>query len=119
MAQLELSIRTLGRNGWIVAGTLLLAVGIGDVVASRTKLAQYHEVLAQPVVTLPKDPAILFPKASEAEEQRAVAYAKLGFYNLLFLAGQVLTFGGLVLGVIGLARLRVYAPIEPSTSGSR
>ncbi len=106
MAQAELTIRALARSRAFVAGLLLLGVGLGDVVAGRTKLNQYQAVLAQPVVTPPRDPATLFPKVTEAEEQRAVARAKLGFYNVLFLAGQILTLVGLVLLIFGLVALR-------------
>ena len=107
MAQTELSVQTLARSGWIVSGLLLLLIGLSDVVVGRTKLAQYQAVLRQTPVSRPQDPAALFPKVTEAEEQRSVARAKLGFYNLLFLAGQMLTLGGLVLIVIGLVRLRL------------
>jgi len=63
-------------------------------------------VLEQTPAVRTRDRAVLFPKVTEAEEQRNVARAKLGFYNLLFLAGQMLTLGGLVLIVVGLVRLR-------------
>ena len=106
MTQPELTVRALARSRAFVAGLLLLAVGLGDVVTGRTKLAQYQAVLAQPLVTPARDPATLFPKVTEAEEQRAVARAKLGFYNVLFLAGQILTLAGLVLLIIGLVVLR-------------
>jgi hypothetical protein len=106
MSQPELTIRALARSRAFVAGLLLLGVGLGDVVAGRSKLAQYQAVLAQQVVTPPRDPATLFPKVTEAEEQRAVARAKLGFYNVLFLAGQLLTLAGLVLLILGLVGLR-------------
>jgi hypothetical protein len=106
MAQAELTIRALARSRSFVAGLLLLGVGLGDVVAGRSKLAQYQAVLAQQVVTPPRDPATLFPKVTEAEEQRNVARAKLGFYNVLFLAGQILTLVGLVLLIFGLVGLR-------------
>ena len=118
MAQVELTVRTLARNGWVVAGVLLLAIGLGDLVVGRTKLAQYHEVLEQMPAVRPRDRAVLFPKATEADEQRNVARAKLGYYNILFLAGQVLTLGGLVLVVIGLVRLRLTTnfPLIPARS---
>jgi hypothetical protein len=107
MAQVELTVRTLARNGWVVAGLLLLAIGLGDLVVGRTKLAQYHAALEQTPTVRPRDRAVLIPKVTEADEQRNVARAKLGFYNLLFLAGQTLTLGGLILVVIGLVRLRL------------
>jgi hypothetical protein len=119
MAQTELTIRALARSRAFVAGLLLLAVGLGDVVAGRTKLAQYQAVLAQEVVTPPRDPATLFPKVTEAEEQRAVARAKLGFYNVLFLAGQILTLAGLVLLIAGLLALRRRATRAPEVAVSR
>src|SRR5689334_25319910 len=106
MTRPELTVRALARSRAFVAGLLLLAVGLGDVVAGRTKLAQYQAVLAQPLVTPARDPATLFPKVTEAEEQRAVARAKLGFYNVLFLAGQILTLAGLLLLICGLVALR-------------
>jgi hypothetical protein len=105
MAQGELSIQSMARSTWIVAGLLLLAIGLGDVLVGRTKLAQYQEVIAQAPPVRPHDPAILFPKVTEADEQRSVARAKLGFYALLFLSGQLLTLSGLVLVVIGVVRL--------------
>ena len=119
MAQAELTIRALARSRSFVAGLLLLAVGLGDVVAGRTKLTQYQAVLAQPVVTPPRDPATLFPKVTEAEEQRAVARAKLGFYNVLFLAGQILTLVGLVLLIFGLVGLRCRAVRATEVAVSR
>ena len=106
MASIELSIRTLARSGFFVAGLLLVAIGVGDLVVGRTKLAQYHAEFSQVPSTRPRDRSTLFPKVTEVEEQRAVARAKIGYYNLLFLAGQILTLAGLVLLVIGLVRIR-------------
>ena len=120
MAMVELSVRALARNASVVSGLLLLGIGLGDVVVGRTKLAQYQETFAHSAVTPARDPSVLFPKASEVEEQRAVAQAKVGFYNLLFLAGQILTFSGLVLLVFGLIQLRRRAPLHaPSSALSR
>jgi hypothetical protein len=119
MAQPELSIRTLVRSGPVVAGLLLLGVGLGDVLVGRTKLAQYQSVLAQERTVRAHDPATLFPKVTEAEEQRAVARAKLGFYNLLFLSGQLLSLGGLLLVVVGLVRLRRRPPAAVRVAESR
>jgi hypothetical protein len=112
MTAVELSVRTLARSPFIVAGLLLLAIGLGDLFVGRTKLQQYHAELAHVPAPRPRDHATLFPKVTEAEEQRSVARAKLGYYNLLFLAGQTLTLVGLILVVVGLARLR-RQQIEP------
>jgi hypothetical protein len=107
------------RSPWVVAGLILLAVGVGDVIAGRSKLAQYQAVLAQPVAAKPRDPARLFPKVTESQEQRAVASAKLGFYNQLFLAGQILSVAGLVFIVIGLVRSRREMLGAPIAAASR
>ncbi len=119
MAQTELSVQTLARSGWIVSGLLLLLIGLSDVVVGRTKLAQYQTVLRQTPVTRPEDPAALFPKVTEADEQRSVARTKLGFYNLLFLTGQVITLTGLVLCVFGLVRIRRRGSGALARAGSR
>ena len=69
MAQVELTVRTLARSGWVVAGLLLLAIGVGDLVVGRTKLAQYHVVLEQTPAVRTHDRAVLFPKVTEADGQ--------------------------------------------------
>ncbi len=94
------------RNGLIVAGTLIVAVGIGDMLAGRAKLQEYRAVLAEPLPQAPRDPAALFPKASEAQERHAVALAKLAFYQLLFLVGQLLAALGVLLIGVGAFRQR-------------
>jgi hypothetical protein len=99
-------IQQAARNGFIVAGFLLFAVGVGDLLAGRAKLAEYREVVAQAPVPAPHDPAALFPKASEAQERHAVAQAKLAFYQLLIVVGQLLAAGGVLLMGIGLFRQR-------------
>jgi hypothetical protein len=95
------------RNGFIVAGALLLAVGGGDMLAGHAKLGEYRAVLALAPAPEPHDPAALFPKASEAQERYAVAQAKLAFYQLLFLVGQLLAAIGVLLLGIGAFRQRL------------
>jgi len=119
VAERALSTLALIRSPWVIGGLLLIAVGVGDVIAGRSKLAQYQAVLAQPQETRPRDPARLFPKVTESEEQRAVAAAKLGFYNQLFLGGQLLTVSGLVFIVVGLVRSRRRVVNTPVAAASR
>jgi hypothetical protein len=95
------------RNGFIVAGALLLAVGVGDMVAGHAKLGEYRALVALAPAPEPHDPAALFPKASEAQERYAVAQAKLAFYQLLFLVGQLLAAIGVLLLGIGAFRQRL------------
>jgi hypothetical protein len=95
------------RNGFIVAGALLLAVGVGDMLAGHAKLVEYRALVALAPAPEPHDPAALFPKASEAQERYAVAQAKLAFYQLLFLVGQLLAAIGVLLLGIGAFRQRL------------
>jgi hypothetical protein len=95
------------RKGFIVAGALLLAVGVGDMVAGHAKLGEYRALVALPPAPEPHDPAALFPKASEAQERYAVAQAKLAFYQLLFLVGQLLAATGVLMLGIGAFRQRL------------
>lgn len=99
-------LQQAARNGFIVAGLLLFAVGVGDMLAGRTKWHEYHELLAEAPPVAPRDPAALFPKSTEAQEHRVVAEAKLAFYDLLFLVGQMIALGGVLLVGIGVARQR-------------
>jgi hypothetical protein len=106
------------RNGFIVAGALLLAVGVGDMLAGRAKLREYRALVALAPAPEPHDPAALFPKASEAQERYAVAQAKLAFYQLLFLVGQLLAAGGVLLMGIGAFRQRLRTlRSAPSSAG--
>jgi hypothetical protein len=94
------------RSGFIVAGVLLLSVGSGDMLAGRLRIRDYRAIIRQMPPPEPRDPTALFPKASEAQEQLAVAQAKLAFNQLLFLAGQLLAAAGVVLLAIGAFQLR-------------
>jgi len=94
------------RSGFVVAGVLLLAVGAGDMVAGRARIQEYRAIMREMPPPEPHDPTALFPKASEAQEQQAVAQAKLAFYQLLFLVGQLLAAGGVVLLAIGALQVR-------------
>jgi hypothetical protein len=119
MAQGELTARAVARNAWIVAGLLVLAIGLVDVYVGRAKLAEYRAVQAEAVAVRPRDPTVLFPKVTEVEEQRAVARAKLGFYNLLFLFGQVMMLVGLLLFAVGFLQLRRRASIAVAAPQTR
>ena len=94
------------RSGCIVAGVLILAVGVGDMLAGRSRIQEYQAIIREIPPPEPHDLTALFPKASEAQEQHAVAEAKLAFYQLLFLVGQLLAAGGVVLLAIGAFQLR-------------
>lgn len=120
VAPAALTLSALARNGWVVGGLLLLAVGVGDLSVARAKLGQYRQMLEATAMVPARDPAILFPKPTEEQEQRAVALAKIGFYQQLFTAGQLLTFVGLLAIVVGVVQLRPHRVLPlPDTPESR
>src|SRR4030095_12945866 len=85
------------RNGFIVAGALILAVGVADMLAGGGKVGEERGGGGGAAPPCPPAPAALFPKASEAQERHAVAAAKLAFYQLLFVVGQLLAAVGVLL----------------------
>lgn len=103
---LSASLRALARSSVVLVGVLLLGVGLADLGAGLVKVAEYRAVLAE--APPPRHhPEKLFPTATEAEQRRAIAQAKLGYYELLVLAGQVLAASGVLLIGIGALRTRL------------
>ncbi len=108
------TLRNVLRSGFVLAGILFVAVGVGDVVAGRAKIDQYGELVATIHVDPHPDPTALFPAATEGEERRAVWVDKLAFYQLVVTAGQLLAAVGLGLVLVGLLRLRIRTPRTPA-----
>ena len=100
---------TVPRSSTVLAGLLLLGVGLGDLVAGHRKVRQYEEAVELTRPTKRPDPAALFPTSSEGQERHELARAKLAFYQLLFTAGAMLTTLGFFLIAIGLLRGRAKA----------
>jgi hypothetical protein len=92
----------------VLSGLLLLSIGLTETVIGRTKIREYETVLRETAAVVAKDPAALFPRASEEQEAREIAEAKLAYYHLLLTAGQLLAGVGLILFAAGL--LRGYRP---------
>ena len=97
----------VARSGVVIAGLLLLAVGVGDTVAGRLKIVQYEELLRTTPAPAAADPAALFATASEGRERHDLARAKLAFYQLLLRAGQLLSAVGFGLIALGILRVRM------------
>jgi hypothetical protein len=111
---LDASIRSLVHSGLVWAGLLLVAVGLGDAIAGRVKITQYQEAVRSAPSLEARDPAALFPTANEGQERRAVALAKLGFYQLLFTSGQIMAATGFLVLLLGVLRARFRA-LSPAT----
>ena len=103
----RLELTVLARSKLVVAGALLLMVGLGNAVVGRTKITQYQEIVAASRPSTPRRPGQLFPTANEEDERHTVAAAKLSYYELLFTVGQGLCGIGFMLLAIGVLRARV------------
>ena len=101
-----LQLSVLARSRLVVAGALLLAVGLGNAMVGRAKIGQYRQAVVDAQPAAPRQPAQLFPTANEADERRTVAVAKLGYYELLFTVGQGLCAFGFLLLAAGVLRAR-------------
>jgi hypothetical protein len=115
---LIVTLHALLRDGLVVAGLLLLGVGIGDTVAGRLKVAQYEEVLRTAPSRPAADRAALFPTANEGQERRDLARTKLAFYHVLVSAGQLLSAVGFGLIALGIVRLRTQAGTHATPAAS-
>lgn len=109
------SLGMLARSGLVLAGLLLLGIGLGDTIAGRLKIAQYEDLVRTTAALVPQpDPAALFPTATEGSERHELARAKLAFYQLLLTAGQLLSAVGFALLALGVLRVLRQAPPRPA-----
>ena len=98
------AIPALLKTPLVLSGLLLLSIGIAETLIGRLKVAEYSDILRQTPAVVAKDPAALFPTATEAQELRELGEAKLAYYHLLLTAGQLLAGLGLILFAAGLLR---------------
>jgi hypothetical protein len=93
------------RRPLVLLGLLLVLVGTPEVIIGHTKSESYRRELAQlPPGKVEADPARLYPTRTATDEKRAVAEAKVGYYDLLRSAGRVLVLLGLASMAIGAVR---------------
>jgi hypothetical protein len=111
-------LHALVRSSLVLTGLLLLAVGIGNVVAGARKTADYEELMQATERIAPLDSAALFPVASERDERHALATAKRDFYVLLVKTGWLLAFVGGMLLVVGSVRVWLRSPPLGANSAS-
>ena len=97
-------IPALLRTPLVLSGLLLLSIGLAETFAGRVKIAEYETILRQTPPPAAQDPAALFPTATEEQEARELAEAKLAYYHLVLTAGQLLSGLGLILFAAGLLR---------------
>ena len=106
------AIPALLKTPLVLSGLLLLVIGLSETLIGRLKVAEYEGMLRQTPAVVAKDPAALFPTATEEQELRELGEAKLAYYHLLLTAGQLIAGLGLILFAAGL--LRGHRPIRRS-----
>ena len=97
----------LTRSALVMAGLLLVVVGVGDVIAGWAKIGQYRELVRLTAAVERPDPAALFPTANEGQERHALAVNKLAFYQLVLATGQTLAALGIALMAAGALHVRI------------
>ena len=103
-------LHALTRSSLVLTGLVLLAVGIANVVAGTSKVAQYQDIALATTPHVPHRSPALFPATSETEERHALAAAKVAFYQLLTSAGWTITALGGALVAIGALRVWTRTP---------
>ncbi len=98
-----MTFRHLLRSSVFVAGLLLLAVGIGDLVVGHSKVRQYEEFMRATQAVDAPDRTALFPTASEGQKRREIAELKLAFYRVLVSLGRYFTLLGILMVSAGAA----------------
>jgi hypothetical protein len=106
----RLTCGDLTRSSLLVSGVLLACLGVGNWIAGYVKLGEYGRLAAEGPVAASEGVELsggfTFTVASESEERRNVAVAKLHYYNVVVTAGQLLFSIGLLLSVAGYVRAR-------------
>ena len=97
----------LTRSALVMAGLLLVVVGVGDVIAGWAKIGQYRELVRLTAAVERPDPAALFPTANEGQERYNIAVDKLAFYQLVVTAGRTLAALGFALMAAGVLHVRI------------
>jgi hypothetical protein len=102
----------LYRNHLFIAGTVLIALGLGNCIAANSKVNQYQAVRAEiaPPQVSSVPPLLLHEERrmlpSEARERWEIARAKLDFYRVVLSSGQLMMGLGLICVILALIRLR-------------
>jgi hypothetical protein len=104
------TLRQLLRRPAFTGGALVLCLGCANWVVGNAKLAQY-EAVAAPTAT-PADGSVIlssgftFSDVSESHERSNIAAAKVKYYSVVLIAGELLSFLGLAMTLVGYLQLR-------------
>lgn len=105
------TVSSLLQSALFIIGIVLIILGIGNTVVAQVKVRQYQADLAQTPPAMETEQtfgknARLHHFASEAWSRRAVARAKLDFYQVLLRSGWLMLSTGTLCAVIAIRRTR-------------
>jgi len=105
--------RRLFRSPLFLGGVLICCLGLANWVVGRVKMSQYEALAAHS--TAPSSEGVnlssgfTFFNVSENHEHHNIAVAKVQYYSVVLMAGELLAFAGLALIAAGYIRLRFRA----------
>jgi hypothetical protein len=104
------TLRQLLRRPVFTGGALVLFLGCANWVVGNAKLAQYEAVAAP--TPAPSDGSVIlssgftFSDVSESHERSNIAAAKVKYYSVVLIAGELLAIVGLAMTLVGYLQLR-------------
>jgi hypothetical protein len=104
------TLRQLLRRPVFTGGALVLCLGFANWVVGNAKLAQYG-AMAMPTA-IPSDRGVVlssgftFSDVSESHERSNIAAAKVKYYSVVLIAGELLSLVGLAMTIVGYLQLR-------------
>ena len=116
MTELRIStLRQLTRHPLFTGGALILFLGLANWIVGSTKLTQYRALVA--ATAAPASDRVMlssgftFSDVSESRERHNIAMAKVDYYSVVVIAGQLLLFVGLGLSCFGYFQVRASAAL--------
>jgi hypothetical protein len=109
------TLRQLTRHPLFTGGALILFLGCANWIVGSTKLTQYRALVAATAapatdrVTLSS--GFTFSDVSESHERHNIAMAKVNYYSVVVIAGELLFFLGLALTCFGYFQVRASAAL--------
>lgn len=109
------TLRQLTRHPLFTGGALIVFLGLANWIVGGTKLTQYRALVA--ATAAPTTDRVMlssgftFSDVSESRERHNIALAKVDYYSVVVIAGELLVFVGLALSGFGYFRIRASAAL--------
>jgi len=107
------TLRQLTRHPLFTGGALVLFLGLANWIVGSTKLTQYRALVT--ATAAPTSDRVMlssgftFSDVSESHERHNIAMAKVDYYGVVAIAGELLVFVGLALTCFGYFQVRASA----------